>query len=73
MKEIFKYEFMLIVNGNARVRIFFSDGGSRILTIAPELLASYDSILKQPHVAFDTDNEVFVSRDRFENKDLKTF
>jgi hypothetical protein len=73
MKEVFKYQMMIVINGNARVKIFFTDGGSKIITIPAEQLAAYDAVLKQPDVFYDPVNNYFIGRDRFENRDLKPF
>jgi len=73
MKEVFKYQLMIVVNGNGRIKVFFTDGSSRIFTVSSEQLASYDAVLRQPDVFFDSANNYFISRDRFENKELRAF
>jgi len=73
MKEVFKYELAIIMNANARIKVYFTDGTTKLITISIEQLASYDALLKHPQVIFDSNNNVFVGRDRFENRDLRPF
>lgn len=67
------YQFMLVINGNAKIKVFFTDGANKIITIPAEQLAAYEAVLKQPQVEFDPVNNFFVTKDRAENNSLKAF
>lgn len=73
MKEVIKYQLMLVVGGNARIKVFFADGTNKIFLCAAEQLAAYDAVLRQPDVFYDVTNNFFISRDRVESRDPRAF
>jgi hypothetical protein len=73
MKEVIKYQLMITVGGNARVKVFFSDNTNKIFVMPIQELASYDAILRQPDVFYDQANNYFISRDRIETRNMRPF